>query len=192
MRKQVGLTEERMNHKGFRRTEEAILKVFFNGKCCSFCVQEIARKIGVARSTIYSHHRALREILPDYEKYIFKKYKKMLRKTLKDKNVSLKRLYLKMLLFMIQEKKVFEMLIKNERRILVDNMIIAMEEEVIKHARLPKNSKKVFGVYVSEVAGLMEKWGRRGFPDDEIGGLLSEIMYLTDTARIRLAPLLDK
>jgi len=192
MRKRVGLTEERMRHKGFRRTEEAILKVFFNGKSCSFCVKEIARKIGVARSTIYSHHKALREILPDYEKYILKKYKKILRKSLKDKNMSLKRLYLKMLLFMIQEKEVFNMLIKNERRILIDNMIIAMEEKIVNHARLPKNSKKIFGVYVSEIAGLIEKWGRSGFSEDEIEALLSEIMYLTDTVRVRLAPLLDR
>lgn len=190
MTKYVGLTEKRMANKRFRKTEEAILRVFFEE---DYYVQmgEMAEKAGVARSTIYSHHRAVREILPDYEKYVLRKYRRVVRRMMKNGNVRLKRIYLSMLFFMIQEKRIFEMLIKNHRRTLLEMMIGEIKMKVISYARLPKNSEKIFRVYISEVVGLVEEWGREGFLEVEIEKLLSEIMYLTDTMRSRLAPLMD-
>ena len=70
-------------------------------------------------------------------------------------------------------------------------MIGEIKMKVISYARLPKNSEKIFRVYISEVVGLVEEWGREGFLEVEIEKLLSEIMYLTDTMRSRLAPLMD-
>ena len=68
-----GITEKRLKDKRFKKTEEAILRVFFETKEC-ISVKSLAIKIGVARSTIYCHHKSIREILPDYEKYILKEF----------------------------------------------------------------------------------------------------------------------
>lgn len=190
MRKQVGLTEKRMANKRFRKTEEAILRVFFEGDYY-ICVREVAKKVGVARSTIYIHHRAVREILPDYEKYILRKYGRIFRRMMRNKNVRLKNLYLKMLLFIMQEKKIFGMLIKNGRRMALEEMILKMKEKIISHAKLPKNSEKMFKIYISEVMGLVAEWEKSNFAEAKVEELLGDMMYLADTMRNRLGRLMD-
>ena len=61
----------------------------------------------------------------------------------------------------------------------------------------PKREKEnfsfliAFEVYKSEVARLTYEWGCRGFCKDEFEKILSEIVYLTETARERLKILLD-
>lgn len=65
-RKKFGITEKRLNDKRFKKTEEAILGAFFD-KNGYITVMEIAKKVGVTRSTIYGHHRVMREIVKDYK-----------------------------------------------------------------------------------------------------------------------------
>ena len=81
-KRRFGLTEKRMNDRRFRRVEEAILKVVIN-EDYYIGVGEMAKKIGVARSTVYNHHRAVREIIPDYEKYLLSRYNRIINKILK-------------------------------------------------------------------------------------------------------------
>ncbi len=185
MRKYLGLTEKRMANRRFRKTEDAILKVFFEETYFT-CMVKIAKKVGVARSTIYSHHRAVKEILPDYEKYVMKKYEKMLRGLLKNKNVGLRMVYFRLLIFILQEKKIFLMLIKNNRSVLISRMILKFEPKILAYAKLPKNSEKIFAVYVGEVMSLIGKWMQEGFPEKGIDEVLNDIMFLTDTIRVRM------
>lgn len=190
MSKYVGLTEKRMADKRFRKTEEAILKVFFEDGYY-MCAKEVAERAGVSRATVYNHHRVIREILQDYEKYILRKYRRMIRKVTKDKGTRLVRIYLRVLLFMVKEKKIFGMLIKNGRRTVLETMLFEIKTRIVNYAGLPKNSEKMFKIYVNEVTGLMVEWGRSGFMETEIENLLKDIMYLTDTLRSRLGRLID-
>ena len=191
MQRHVGLTEKRMSNKRFRKTEEAILKVFFEGDYY-ICTKELAKKVGVARSTVYNHHRTAREILPDYERYILRKFRRALRRMTKNKNVKLKSLYMKVLFLIMHEKRIFGVLMRGGRRETLEKIVLEMRVKIVNYAKLPKNSEKMFGVYVSEVVELVVGWGKRGFIEAEIEGLLEDIIYLTDTMRQRLAPLMDE
>lgn len=190
MSKYVGLTEKRMADKRFRKTEEAILKVFFEDGYY-ICAKEVAEKAGVSRATVYNHHRMIREILLDYEKYVLRKYKRTIRKVIKDKRMRLAKIYLRVLLFMVKEKKIFGMLIKNGRRAMLEKMVFEIKTKIVNYAGLPKNSEKMFKIYVSEVTGLLVEWSQSGFKETEIESLLRDIIYLTDTLRIRLGRLTD-
>ncbi len=184
-----GITEKRLKDKRFKKTEEAILRVFFEAKEY-ISVKSLAIKIGVARSTIYCHHKTMRDILPDYEKYILKKYSRMVRGLVKNK-ISIKALYINMLLFILRDKKIFEILLKNRDKVVFEEMILKIEFVVEKEIKLPKNSEKLYRVFVGEMMALIERWGKDGFSEDGMNGVLFDMLSLTRTARTRLAGLLN-
>ena len=47
----------------------------------------------------------------------------------------------------------------------------------------------MFKIYAKEIAGLIEEWGRTGFNKNSITSTVDKIMFLTNTAHIRLSPL---
>ena len=49
----------------------------------------------------------------------------------------------------------------------------------------------MFMVYVNEVVGLIVGWGKKGFMEKELQNVLANIMYLTESMRERLKPLID-
>ena len=57
--------------------------------------------------------------------------------------------------------------------------------------KLYGNLERVFRVYVSEIMGLIEEWIEQRSEEEEITGLLDDIMYLTKTIRLRLLPLIN-
>ena len=179
----VRLTERKLRDTRFRKTEEAIFRVFFDGEDgAKLSVNEITARIGVDRATFYRHHRAVCEIEEDYEKYIFKKYGKLIEKIKEKKGIDLRRLYYETLIFILHNKRLFEMLMSRRNLRVVGEMIGVLRSEV----RLPNNSERVFMVYTGEVVGLIMDWGIEGFKEAEIVKLLNNIIYLTDTARERL------
>ena len=66
-----------------------------------------------------------------------------------------------------------------------------LEFRIVSEYRLPKNYQKIFNIYNNEVCGLIECWIRRGFLEDQINGVVQDIMYLTKTMRGRLLPIID-
>lgn len=190
MRYHPGITEKRMNNKRFRKTEEKILKVFFE-EDNYISLDRMAKKIGIARSTLYHHHRAIREIIPDYQRYIMRRYKRRIRRLLRDKNTKMQVLYTGLLIFILQHSDVFAILYKNGRRDIVSDMIGLLTPRIERKLNLPKNAADIISIYVSEVTELIWLWIGRSCPDQEINILLSEIKFLTDSARTRLRPLLN-
>lgn len=75
----VRITEKKLNNKSFRNTEDKILRLFF-AKHMLISIKELAMKIGIARSTVYRHHRSLERIIPDYEIFLMQKYRRAMRK----------------------------------------------------------------------------------------------------------------
>ncbi|MBQ6461381.1 hypothetical protein IJJ36_03050 [Candidatus Saccharibacteria bacterium] len=185
-----GITEKRLKDKRFKKTEEAILRVFFETKEC-ISVKSLAIKIGVARSTIYCHHKSIREILPDYEKYILKKYSKMVRQLAHKKEKKSRVLYINILLFVLRNKRIFEILLKHRNKIVFEEMILRIKPMIEGEMGLPENSEKLYKVFASEIAALIEGWGEEDFAEKNMSMVLSDIVFLTKTARTRLVELLD-
>ncbi len=188
-KKRFGLTEKRMNDRRFRRVEEAILKVVIN-EDYYIGVGEMAKKIGVARSTVYNHHRAVREIIPDYERYLLSRYNRIINKILKRREMRIRDVMRHVLIFVLHNREVFMFLEKCGRRGIYGQMMTKMELELSRRLRLPNNYQKMYIVYRGEVMELMAEWVKNGVVEEEMNELLGDIVGLTDTMRIRLKGLL--
>lgn len=182
------LLEKRMKNRAFRRTEEKILEAFIKGND-NLSMTKMAKKAGVGRSTLYVHHHATKEILPDYERYMLVEYAAVAKKRLRMKNVQIKSLYFDMLIFILQNRKNFNLFLEFGRTEVFEKMIEKLENKIVAAEGLPKNSKKVFRIYAGEVTKVIVDWCEKGFSDKEIMRTLTDIMYLTDSAGKRLSPL---
>lgn len=188
-RKHPGLTERRMNNKRFRKTEEAILKAFF--ECGQYAdIRKVARRAKCARTTVYYHHTAVREILADHKRYIMRKHSRMMRPILAKKQARLRNMYLTNLTFIVTNRQIFLMLAKLHDREVLQRMIEGMRMKIEGVAKMPRNSERAFRVYQGEIVAVLEEWGREGFNESEILQTLDQMMYLTDTMRERLKPLM--
>ena len=183
------MMERGMKNKRYRKTEEKILRVFFieNKKGTTF--EKIAKRAGVARATLYSHHRAIREVIPDYRRYLLVEYSILLKKIMKRKELSLRVLYFETLLFILRNKKVFEMLVEFGDFETLVKIFSKLRLKIVASARLSKASQKIFRIYTSEVIGIIREWIKEGSPEKEIERVLADMIYLTETARERLMPI---
>ena len=186
-RKRVAL-DGRLKERRFWKNEGKSVDIYMR-KHEDLTVGKIARKTGLSRSTVYAHHHAIREIIPDYENYILSEYSRIIRKKMRKKDVQLKSLYLDMLVFILRNQKIFEMFLEfNDREIMI-RMISKLENKIIDFARLPKEPGKILRVYMSEVVEIIFEWGNKKFSDEVLFKVLSDIMYLTETCGERLLPL---
>ena len=183
-----GITEKRLNNRRFRKTEEAILRVFFEGDIF-IGIKDMARKAGVARSTFYHHHRTVREIVPDYKRYIMRKYSVLIRRQLRQKKVSVRKIYGETLFFLIHNRRELEVLIKVGEISILREMVAQNKPKLIDYMRLSRNKDRIFRVYTSEIVEILCEWGEKGFCEDGIKIVLSDVMFLTDTAKVRLSGL---
>lgn len=173
----------------FKNSEEAIIKSFFEIKKSSpLSVRKIIRKAGIGRATFYIHHKAITQILPDYEIYLLKKYTHLARKMIRQ-GLSLKAIYFKTSIFILTNKKHFMILIRGKRRKIFIEMIKILRTPVTKHARLLDQRNKIFDIYTYEVTEILMEWGKAKFNEESLDNVLSDIMYLTSTIRLRLEPL---
>lgn len=175
----------------FRKTEEAIFNAFFADKKMP-TPGVLARRAKISRSTLFRHYRTVYEIVPGYERRIYRKYTRMVGVILKNKRVKIKEIYLKILIFIVINKKDFKMILLRGNGAIFEKMIWRLEKRICGNYFLPKNSKQIFGIYVKEISGVIEEWGKRDFNKNEIEVILNKIMYLTDTIRSRLVPILKK
>ena len=177
-----------MQNKRYRRTEEAILEVLLKSKTMP-STTELTKRAQISRSTLYRHHRAIPGIIPDYERDILAAFKRKVSKTLKHRELTLENIYLRILLFILQYKRVFKILFRYSGDRVVENMVLEIKGPIASNCYLPKNSDRIFKIYAKEVAGIIEDWSEKGFSEDEINQTLKDITYLTTTIRERLSPL---
>lgn len=158
-----------------KKTEGAILAVFFNHPDYTMC--QIAKKAGIARSTIYTHHHSVRQIIPDCEKYILAEYKQILKK-----NAEIKILYFNILIFILKNRQFFEIFLKfSDREVLIE-MISCLKFRF----DVPERN---FQIYAAEVVEIIFEWGKSGFLETEIDETVSDIVYLSLTIPSRLGAL---
>lgn len=183
-----GITEKRLNNRRFKRTEEAILRTFFE-EDIFIGAKDMAKKAGVARSTFYHHHRTVREIVPDYKRYILRKYNRLVKRV--DEKKDLRIVFERMMIFIIQNKRVFEIFLKTGDNSVLRSMLISLRLKIINYARLPKNNDKIIEVYFDEIIGLITRWIENGCDNDGRMMLIVDVLYLTNTLRPRLKGLVE-
>ena len=184
-----GITEKKLNNRRFKKTEEKILKVFFEGECK--CICKLAKKAGIARTTVYFHHHRVSGIPSDYQHYILYIYKKTLKRIADKEDAKIETVFEITLLFMMQNKKLFEVALYTGDSTVYRKMIELLRPLIERGVGLPKNSKRMFNVYVVEVVELLDEWSKNGFKEEEMKGLLKNIMYLTKSLRTRLSPIME-
>lgn len=181
--------EKRMKDRRFRRTEEKILTVFFDEAKKDTTIVKIAKKAKIGRSTIYTHHHAFRDILPDYQRYMLVEYSRTMKKFLMRKNVPLKKLFFEMLVFIMRNRKIFKLFLELGNLEVFKQMLKRLESRLTSALRLPKNSRKIFSIYVSEIVQVIANWGEVGFSEQKLESVLGDIVYLSETCRSRLMPI---
>ena len=107
----------------------------------------------------------------------------------KQTEVEPKDTYFKMLIFIIKHKRVFKILFKYGDDRVVEDMVLEVKASIASACHLPKNSDLMFKIYAKEVAGVIEDWSEKDFPEDKIDHILKDIIYLTTTMRQRLSPI---
>lgn len=177
-----------LKDKRYRRTEEAIIEVLLKSREMP-STRELTRKARISRSTLYRHHRAMPAIIPDYEKEILRRYRRIIRKLSRQRSIELKRVYLRTLFFIMRYKRVFRILFQHEGGRVVEKMVMELQGKIMVACSLPKNSEMTIRIYAKEVTGVVEEWGEGKFAEEEITRVLGDIMYLTETMRQRLGVL---
>lgn len=182
-----GITEKRLNNRRFKKTEEMILKVFFEGECDS--ISRLAKRAGIARTTVYLHHHRIAGIPADYQRYILYMYKKSLKKWRDGETVE--KIFEKTLVFIIRNKGYYSIALRSNNGAVYHKMVEALRPFIVKAVVLPKNSRRIYNVYAGEVVALLYEWGEKGFPEDKEKELLSNLLYVTKTFRSWLAPIME-
>ena len=180
-----------MLNRRFRKTEEAILAVFLEGDSYA-STRQIAKKAGVSPSTFYRHHATVKRIARDYEDYVMWGYCRMMAPYLKRKNIKMRQFFFKMLVFMLANKRSLMILYRSEDEKIMERMVIKLKPKILNYLRLTGEHRKIFNVYVAEIVAVLMHWGENNFKESEINETLNDIMYLTDTARARLRPMMLK
>ena len=176
------MSHTKMKNKRYRKTEEAIFRVFFGAKGI-IAAKELARKAGISRITLYRHHPLVQNIALDYERYLLGEYAKVMQRISGKEEVGLKIVYLQMLIFTVREKEVILALLKQGRRVIIEKMIWGIEPRIMSELRLDKGA---FELYVGGVFGLMDRWSKSGFIEEKIEEVLGDIMRFTKSAKKRL------
>lgn len=185
-----GLTEKQMSDKRFKKSEEEIFETIFDQDNLPD-VNLVAKKTKLSRSTLYRHHKVLYNITTDYEKYVLRKFNRTMRCAIFGRKTKLKNVFYIMLVFIMSHKRIIKALIKRNRTAIFERMLERLKGKIMKSCHLPKNSNKIYKIYTMEVVGVIEEWGKKDFDREKIEQVLNDIMYLTDTIKIRLMPLME-
>lgn len=181
------ITDKKLKDRRFRKTEEAILRAFFSNKRV-LSARVITKRARISRSTLYRHHGTVYEIIPDYEAYILAKYCKLIDGLIKRREIKIKTIYCQMLIFILRNKGLLEKIVEKDGGELIEKMVKMLEPKIKEVYSLPKNCEKMLKIYEKEITGLVESWIKNDFYGGEMI-ILGDIMYLSNTFRLRLRPL---
>ena len=178
------ITEKKLENKRFKKTEEAIIMAFFLIKDYSN-TERFIRAAKISRSTLYRHHETVSQIIPDYEKFILKRYQKTIQKL--PMKTDLYSIYRRTLIFIIANKKITQFLYKFGSHSTLEKMVHCLRLRIFASDKITNN--EMFRIYAKEVVGIIEQWELEGFKMDEIPSTVGKIMYLTNNARRQLGPI---
>lgn len=177
-----------MQHKHFRQKEEAIFEAYFEAeyKSVELTPATLAKAAGVSRSTIYRHHRSIYKIRGDYEWFLLKKYQIFMRDA--GKTATAKQSLRQLLLFVVQNRRRFRMLMRNGGEKLICEMVEYLRGELMRECGFPSTGPTILNMYAGEVCELIREWGESDFAVEQIGQMQADLWYLAKTAPKRLGP----
>ena len=179
-------TEEKLKNKKYRNNEEAIRRAVFLTKH-KLSVRCLIKTAHISRATLYRHHQNINEIIPDYENYVLKRFQSIVHFA-KKKDIKLNLVYERLLLFILAHRVIILCIFKHcKNSNLIEKMIESLEPTII--ATHTIKNDEVFKIYTKEVAYIIQSWQQDGFKKEEITVTLNKILYLTQTAQIRLSPI---
>ena len=181
------LSEKSMSDKRFRKTENTIFLTYCRIK--DYCsAKKLAKLAGISRSTLYRHHPCPQKVLQDYEDYLLSVYKHRIKESLQKPETPIRNIFFQTLIFIVNHKRVFLVLIKGNSRI-IERMLNTLKPVISKEFSFITSSNKIYRIYENEVLGVIETWASQNFSDKKIHLVLNDIMFLTESARQRLSPL---
>lgn len=180
------ITEKKLKNKRFRNTEETIVKTIISTKD-KLSLAQLIHLAHISRSTIHRHHGNITEIVPNYEKYLLRKCKTTLERLMKIKNIHLEYLYERLMIFLLNNQQIVKLIFKHGDSDFIEKIIFILKPKIISTSKI--SNDEAFTLYNKEIAGLIELWFYTGFDEANIAPTVEKIMYLTNTAHIRLNPL---
>lgn len=161
---------EKLGDLRFRRIEDRIFEaVFIKGLNSA---TEVAREVGVPRSTIFRHHRDIREIGKDYSEYIL--YRFRIEVCVEELSGEYRKSILMMLGFIIRYRKIFEVMFRDGAEELVSVIMAELRGVIVEKYRY-LNDDLAFSVFCWGVYVIFREWIRRGRTENEIGLVYNEI-----------------
>ena len=182
------MTEKRLSNGCFRKIEDAIVRAYFKYKGHA-SARRMSSEIGVARRTFYHHHKAVAYVIPDYEEYIYKRYCKVVLRYLKNSKMTVKGLYERTLIFILRERKVFKILVRAKDKEIFSRMVFRLKDCMDELNGLHGNTKGIYEIYSGEIAEIIFLWGKEGFPEGRMEGVLDDIVQVTLAMRVNLTKL---
>jgi len=185
-----GITEKKMRNKRFYKTEYAIFIAYYSFKNYP-TAKMLARRAHIARSTLYRHHRRTEEIPHDYEELLVSRYDKYIKKYCLKENFNFRKFFLYLLVYIVNNRVFFLPLFRDGRDGAIIRMLRHVRPFILDKWHLDGDMEKMYSVYTNEILGVIETWAKHNFSKKMLGQTLDDIMYLTNSARIKLAPLLE-
>lgn len=174
----------KMKDRRFRKTEEAIFKVFM-AKSCDMSVDMVIKKVGISRSTFYRHHKSVYQILPDYEQFILDIYEEFLNRTTKRK-AEAKIMIWRTLCFIFSHKKLIWNIIDRDNGVIIYKMLIYLRPRILAPKQRWTNAEKIYHIFACEVCGVVIDWRENDCVEGKFEEAAADIAYLTDTIQERL------
>ena len=173
---------EKYRERRFREKEILIFNTCFDTKN-EVGVKDFSHKTGIAKSTFYRHHQTIHAVQTDYENFILYEFSRYLKDF---KQYHLKETYRRMLCFILIHQRLFKVFPKKQNSDIFRQMVLKLKSKILSNRQM---HNLTFQIYVSEVAEILKDWAKRGCQEKEMEKVLRRIMFLTDTARLRLGPL---
>ncbi len=167
--------------KRYQKTEEQMLRLFFiYGD--TITIERMAKILRVSRSTIYRHHKSLKEMI---EYYI----KKTVDECGEFCNDDTRKLYTDLLIYIIKNREVFLVFYKMRDSRALFTVLEMNEDSLMEYAGYRQRVTKVFNIYKYEIIAVMDAWGENGFNRDDFDVVLNDVLFLTKNMKVRLGPL---
>ena len=179
------LTEKKMTNKRFRKAENAIFIAYYKLKDYP-SAKLIAKKSKLSRSTIYRHHGQPQNIPRNYEEYLLCIYKKKIKKILNKKDVDLKTLFLRTLVYIHSNRKTLKVLFSSGQQEIIKKIFRILKLRIIKTWHLAGNLDELYCVFENEILGIIEIWSKQEFDANSLNLVLNDLIKLTSTAPKRL------
>lgn len=180
------ITEKKLRNKRFYQTEVTIITAYIATREL-LSVSRLVRSAGISRSTLYRHHKTIYAIVPDYEAYALRSYRRHINRLLKIKGIHISHLYESTLMFMTRYRKVLQLLTDYSDKDITKLMLCHLQPKILASGKI--TNQQMFELYISQASTLINQWQRDGYKREEISPIIDKLNYLTNTARKHLAPI---